>query len=237
MSDELNNELDQSGAADTGANGNGNGNGGGGADDLVDALAEPDGGAVLVEEKKPLNRSTIVTFVVLVIGAGGLWFMYQRTGPAKAAAADKEAAAAKATINSFLSGGSENIKLMESMLRNTQKVVQQFLNYPSMTQVPLSELRTNPFRIRAEAPAGDKNAAGEAAEKKKREEERLAALRAVENLQLQSIMFGGSRRACMVNGAMYTEGQTVDGFAIEKINQASVVVKNGPYRFELRMQR
>jgi hypothetical protein len=228
MSDELNNEQQHSGGSDGGA---------GGADDLVDALAEPDGGAVIVEERKPLNRSTIVTFVVLVIGAGGVWFMYQRTGPGKAAAADKETVAAKATINNFLSGGTENIKLMESMLRNTQKVVQQFLNYPSMTQVPLSELRTNPFRVRAEQPAGDKTALSEAAEKKKREEERLAALKAVQNLQLQSIMFGDARRACMVNGAMYTEGQTVDGFAIEKINPASVVVKSGPYRFELRMQR
>ena len=228
MSDELNNER-QSGASDLGT---------GGADDLTDALATPDGGEVIVgEERKPLNRSTIVTFVVLVIGAGGVWFMYQRTGPNKAAAADKEAVAAKTTINNFLAGGSENIQLMESMLRNTQKVVQQFLNYPSMTQVPLSDLRTNPFRVRAEVTPGDTAALSEAALKKKREEERLAALKAVQNLQLQSIMYGDARRACMVNGAMYTEGQTVDGFAIEKINQASVVVKNGAYRFELRMQR
>src|SRR5688500_9129019 len=228
MSDELNNEQQQGGASDADA---------GGADDLVDALSEPDGGAIISEEKKPLNRSTIVTFVVLVIGAGGVWFMYQRTGPGTAAAADKETVAAKATINNFLSGGSENIKLMESMLRNTQKVVQQFLNYPSMTQVPLSDLRTNPFRVRAETPAGDKTALSEAADKKRREEERLAALKAVQNLQLQSIMFGGARRACMVNGAMYTEGQRIDGFANEKSNQASIGVKNGPYRFELRLQR
>jgi hypothetical protein len=228
MSDELNNEQ-QMGGGDLGD--------GGGAGDLTDALAQPDGEVIVAEERKPLNRSTIVTFVVLVIGAGGVWYMYQRTGPGKAAAADKETVAAKATINNFLSGGSENIKLMESMLRNTQKVVQQFLNYPSMTQVPLSDLRTNPFRVRAESTPGDDAALSEAAAKKKREEERLAALKAVQNLQLQSIMFGDSRRACMVNGVMYTEGQTVDGFAIEKINQASVVVKNGPYRFELRMQR
>ena len=230
MSDELNNE--QQTDADAGADA-----GSGGGEDLVEALSEAEGGAIVVEEKKPLNRSTIVTFVVLVIGAGGVWFMYQRTGPNKAAAADQEAVAAKTTINNFLSGGSENIRLMESMLRNTQKVVQQFLNYPSMTQVPLSDLRTNPFRVRGETSAGDKTALSEAAEKRRREEERLTALRAVQNLQLQSIMFGGSRRACMVNGAMYTEGQTIDGFAIETINQASVVVKSGPYRFELRLQR
>jgi hypothetical protein len=183
-----------------------------------------------------MNRSTIVTFVVLVIGAGGVWFMYQRTGPNSASAANKETVAAKATINNFLSGGTDNIKLMEGMLRNTQKVVQQFLNYPSLTQIPLSDLRTNPFRVKPEKLNND-GSLSEAAAKRKLEEERVAALTAVQRLVLQSIMFGGSRRACMVNGAMYTEGQTIEGFTIEKVNQTSVIVKQGPYRFELRMQR
>ena len=229
MSDELN-KVASNADADAAAENEG-------AGDLVDALAEPDAGAVIVEEKKPLNRSTIVTFVVLVIGAGGVWFMYQRTGPKSAAASSKETVAAKQTINNFLSGGSENLKAMETMLRNTQKVVQQFVNYPTLTQIPLSDLRTNPFRVTEEKPGGDAGALSEAAEKRKREEERLAALKTVQGLQLQSIMFAESRRACMVDGAMYTEGQTVESFTIEKINPASVVVKNGPYRFELRMQR
>ena len=229
MTDELNDTQD-TGAGAT-AEGDGAGN-------LVEALAEPEGGEVLLEEKKPLNRSTIVTFVVLVIGAGGVWFMYQRTGPGKAAAANsKETVAAKQTINNFLSGGSDNLKAMETMLRNTQKVVQQFVNYPTLTQIPLSDLRTNPFRVSEEKAGGADAALSEAAEKRKREEERLAALKAVQGLQLQSIMFADTRRACMVNGAMYTESQAVEGFTIEKINPASVVVKNGPYRFELRMQR
>ena len=109
MSDELNNSV-----GDTGGGLDGNGSGGDdgdGAGSLVAALAEPDAGAVLVEEKKPLNRSTIVTFVVLVLGVGGVWFMYQRTGPKSAAAASKETVAAKQTINNFLSGGSENLSL------------------------------------------------------------------------------------------------------------------------------
>jgi hypothetical protein len=197
---------------------------------------EGDGEAILTEEKKPLNRSTVVTFVILVLGAGGVWLMYQRTGPKAAEAASQETVAAKQTINNFLSGGEANIKVMETMLRNTQKVVQQFLNYPSMTQIPLSDLRTNPFRVRAEVVA-EPGLSAEVAEKKRREEERLATLNAVQQLQLQSIMYGETRRACMINGSLYTENQQVDRFTIEKINAASVVVKNGSYRFELRMQR
>jgi hypothetical protein len=231
------------GAADPGDNlgGNGMGNdlgggGGGGADELVEALSDAEGSGIITEERKPLNRSTIVTFVVLVIGVGGVWYMYQRTGgPKSAGAKTKESVEAKKTIDNFLNGGEQNIKVMETMLRNTQKVVDQFLNYPSMTQIPLSDLKTNPFRVNPQTP-GD-GSAGELAEKKRREEERLAALRAVGNLQLQSIMYGDSRRACMINGALYTETQVVEEFTVEKINQASVVVKKGSYRFELRLQR
>lgn len=211
--------------------------GGNPTEEIVEALSEGDGG-IVVEEKKPLNRSTVVTFVVLVIGAAGVWFMYHRTGPQSVnAAASKETAEAKKTINTFLSGGDSNIQVMETMLRNTQKIVEQFLSYPSMTQIPLSDLRTNPFRVRPQTTGGGSQLDTEAAERRRREEERLAALNAVGGLNLQTIMYGESRRACMINGSLYVEGQQIGQFVIEQINQASVVVKTGPYRFELRMQR
>jgi hypothetical protein len=41
----------------------------------------------------------------------------------------------------------------------------------------------------------------------------------------------------MINNVLYREGQNLESFTIEKITQASVVVKNGPYRFELTMQK
>lgn len=235
MSDQSDFQEQMNAAADADpSGGGGNGNGGGG-EEMMESLADGEGSGIITEEKKPLNRSTIVTFVVLVLGIGGVWYMYQRTGgPKSATAATKETVEAKKTIDNFLSGGEQNIKLMETTLRNTQKVVQQFLNYPSMTQIPLSDLKSNPFRVLPTAPDGN---ISEAAERKRREEDRMAALNAVQKLQLQSIMYGDSRRACMINGALYTESQQVDGFTIEKINQASVVVKSGPYRFELKLQR
>ena len=36
---------------------------------------------------------------------------------------------------------------MKQMLQNTDKVVQRFRTYPSQTQVPLTSLQTNPFRL------------------------------------------------------------------------------------------
>jgi hypothetical protein len=127
--------------------------------------------------------------------------------------------------------------MMEKMLRETEKVVQQFLNYPSMKQVPLGELQTNPFRFRAPQVEGQVPNETEAQAKKKREEERQAIIKAVGGLNLQSVIHSGARKACMINNTMYSEGQQVDSFIVEKINPGTVVVKNGAYRFELRMQK
>jgi hypothetical protein len=190
------------------------------------------------EESKPkVSRTTLAMVGVLALGAAGVWFMYQRAGgPGRAnAAVVKETKDAQKTIQNFLGNNGESIKSMESMLKNTEKVVQTFLNYPSMTQVPLSDLRTNPFRQKnVKAPTG---APDDAADRRRREEERLAMLKAVQGLQLQSVMCSDTRRACMINNALYMETQQVDGFTIEKITAASVVVKNGVYRFELKMER
>lgn len=208
----------------------------------ADTLASPseesgDGGeAIASEEKKPpVSRGTLVMFGVIALAAAGVWVMYQRVGGPKNAVANVESIKAKSTIENFLQGGGANIASMQSMLRDTEKVVQQFLAYPSMTQVPLSDLRTNPFRLRG-VKVPDPNA-DSAVERRKREEQRVAMLKSVQSLQLQSIMYSDTRKACMINDKMFREGEQVDVFAIEKITPASVIVKSGVYRFELRMQR
>ena len=85
--------------------------------------------------------------LLIVIGGGGTYLMYQRQGPASASAATAEAAKAQKTIDNFLTSGPNGMKMMQEMLHNTEKIVQQFLEYPSAPQVPLSALRTNPFRF------------------------------------------------------------------------------------------
>ena len=77
----------------------------------------------------------------------------------------------------------------------------------------------------------------EIAARKKREEQKLAALSAAQTLKLQSLMSRGSHRMVMINNTMYQEGDSVDGFVIEKISSTSVVVRQTPFRFELTMNR
>ncbi len=204
--------------------------------DPAQAMGE-DGGEtpfIAVEEKKSaVSGTTLMMIGVSAIGALGVWLMVHRISSASAGTINTETKQAQQTISNFLGGGSASIKSMETMLRNTQKVVQQFLNYPSMTQVPLADLRTNPFRLKAPSPVP----ASDAAEKRKREEERVKMLKAVQGLQLQSIMYSDARKACMIDNVMYREGQQVEEFTVEKITQSSVVVRGGAYRFELKMQK
>jgi predicted nucleic acid-binding Zn ribbon protein len=212
------------------------------ASEYVDdgAIAAEDS-VIVTEERQPVNRSTLVMFAVIVLGAVVLYVMYRRTGPlgANAATVTKETDEARKTISSFLSGGDSNFKSIEARLKYTEKVVQQFRKYPSATQVPLNDLSTNPFRQHAPEvkKAGGDEGLSEAAEKKRREEEKLAIRKAAEGLQLQSIMYSDTRKACMINNTLYREGQNAGDFTVDKISPATVDVHNGPYRFQLRIDR
>jgi hypothetical protein len=163
--------------------------------------------------------------------------MYQRQGPSAAVAATPEAQKAEKTINTFLTSGPDGIKMMHSMLKDTEKVVQQFLEYPSVTQVPLENLHTNPFKSQADKAAPNAAELSEEAAARKREEEKLAATKASEALKLQSIIYSGSRKACMINNTLYKEGEQIEQFTIEKIEPGRVIVKTGQYRFELKSKR
>lgn len=200
---------------------------------LNEALTGGESEFVVPEEKKSINKSTLALLALVVLGGGGLYLMHLRTGPSKAVAAESQEASK--TISTFLSGGQTNIQSMEKALRDTEAVVKKFLDYPSTTQVPLHELRTNPFRRLIDEPADVPQS--DVVQKRRKEEERQAVIKAVGNLQLQSVMAGGAQKACMINNMLIKEGQTVEQFTVEKITPNGVIVKNGQYRFELRMQR
>jgi hypothetical protein len=201
---------------------------------LQSALSGGETEFVAGDEKKPATTQLLYLLLLIAVGGGGMYYMYKRQGPASASASTPEVAKATETVNTFLSSGPNNIKAMQMMLKDTEKFVKQFLEYPSVKQTPLSALVTNPFRFAAKASSPDADAD---AAKKKREEEKTAALKASESLMLQSIITSGSRKACMINNALYREGQQIDQFVVEKIEPHRVVVKTGSYRFELKMQK
>jgi hypothetical protein len=208
-----------------------------GADALTGALAASDGGGFVVEQKKKsVGAGTIAMGGVLLACGAAMAFMGMRSGPSAADAATPESAGANKTISQFLSDDKDNVKKMRDLLTSTEKAVQQFVTYPGKTQVPVKNLRGNPFRLRAAKPVTAKADDDAATARKRLEDRRLAAQAGVRKLNLQSIVHGKTK-ACMVNNTLYTEGQKVEGFTVEKIEPQRVVVRSDVFRFELKMKR
>ncbi len=203
------------------------------AEELSSSLAAGDTEFVTPsDEKKPQTMQYAVLAGFVLLAPMAIWYMYKGKGPSAAEAANQASPAAQ-TVHTFLDTGQDGVAAMRSMLQGTEKIVKEFLAYPSMAQVPLDDLKTNPFRARQQQAVVDDS---EAASKRRKDAERETTLKAVQALHLQSIM-SGKRGACMINNAMYTEGQQVGQFTIEKISQGIVIVKSGAYRFELKMQK
>lgn len=93
-------------------------------------------------------------------------------------------------------------------------------------QVPLASLSRNPFRNSADATV-----------KPASESTRPQLLAALQTMRLDSVLVSDTLRSCTINGRALSEGDTVRPFTIEKINSNSVTLKNGLYRFELRVQQ
>ncbi len=184
-------------------------------------------------ENAPQKSALLLLVMIVLVGGGGIYFMHMKSGPAAAQASPES----EQIVKEFLADGDKNMTQMKDMLRNTEKVVQGFLQYPSMTQVKLEELKTNPFEAqkpKAVKPADDP---GEIARRAAIEKEKQEIRTAASKLQLQSILYSDDRGTCMIGGRAYTQGQIASGFTIEKIDRTFVVVRKGEYRFKLSMQQ
>ena len=139
--------------------------------------------------------------------------MYQPAPAPQAAAApvDTETAQAQQTINKFLSTGHDGIKIdAEDARRTPRRSSQQFLAYPSVTQVPLSDLQTNPSASHGESARRRRHRRRRSSKDATRTPADAQGGRRA--LQLQSIMRSDTRKACMINNTLYSEGQQIEQF-------------------------
>ena len=140
---------------------------------------------------------------------------------------------AEATITDFMRAGSTNVTLLRKLLDGTARIVAQFKDYTNVAQVPLSDLKANPFQASLAKVLPTEDA--DEITRKKKEEDHAAIVKVVQSLQLQTIVVRGSRKACILSNTMYRERDVFDRFTLDKINTTSVILKSGEYRFELKM--
>jgi hypothetical protein len=230
MSMENEQELqDQTGGND--ATPDGGIGGAGDGSELSDALGNQETSFVS-DEKKPLSTGTIIMAGLLLACGAGTYFMYNRSAPANTPPT-AEAAAAKKTIDQFLTDDKDNVNKMKDLLANTEKAVEQFKASPGKVQVPVDDLRTNPFSI---ADVDGKSTAPEDVDaltaKRRQEAARAATLKAAGALRLNFTM-SGKQKSCMIDNKVYREGETVGEFTIDAINPDSVILRKDNQRFKL----
>jgi len=198
---------------------------------------ESDGGgefdpAFVAGGAKPGQNKMFLVGGLAVVAAGVIWFMFFRSGP-QAAQAGTNPNDGGSQIKEFLDSG--NINMMKQTLKETEKIVKQFRSYPGKTQIPLEQLRSNPFR---ELPpkTDDTGTVVNNHDSEKAEELHKAAIAAVSELHLQSIVRGSKVKACLVNNMLYKEGQQIGILKVEQVTTNSVIVSSGQYRFEVKMK-
>jgi hypothetical protein len=195
---------------------------------------------VAEDSPKTGRNATLMLVGFLIVGAGAIYFMRLRTGPA-VVKASPTAATAEKTIKDFVASGPQNIKSMQDLLTNTEKVVKQFEVFPTVKQVKPEELASNPFRFLGPKAVDPDKAAKEL--QAKVDEEKKAITAAAGKLQVQFVIHSNTVKAAMIANKQYSEGQEIDGFVIEKITPAGLVVKkHGPvadktYKFNVTVNR
>jgi hypothetical protein len=178
------------------------------------------------------GHTALVLFGIFILAGAGFYMMYLRSGPARAKGAVVGPTATETAVRQFLSEGERNKRAMWDKLLSTQSLINRCLHFYAVLQVPLNELRANPFHFAQMAQTAPPTADDS---RIRRAQMRADALKTVQGLRLQSVVLNANRRACMIDNSLCTEGQQIKGCTIEKIAAGSVIVRCATFRFELRM--
>jgi hypothetical protein len=212
---------------------------GAGADDLNGGMGGEGDMEIAPEPKRPVDKGTIIVVALLVACGGVLYFMYARSGPAEAVAANS--GANQQVIEGFLKDSEQNVKKMRDLIQSTEKVVHQFRTEPPQVKT----LAANPFQAGEAKPSEDRAAA----DKERKKQMAAAKIKeAVDGLRLQTIIARDPKKAqCMINNFVYRKGNKITvgpdkiTFTVDEITSEGVTVSapagDESVKFELKMKQ
>lgn len=183
-------------------------------------------GAGLGDKKK-----VVVLVALAVVGASVVGYQFLGGGGPKEAAAVTTVGGAAPVANpqdveAILKGfdGADNQGAKDLTVARVEELVRKFDGYVAERQVPLKDLRANPFSVELEsktpAEAVQPKAQAEAQAPDPAAEARAKAQRireAASRLVLGSILVAGSSRLAMINGNLCRVGDAVEGFQVEAV--------------------
>jgi len=179
------------------------------------------------------NRTTFALAGLFLAGIAVIAYMSLRDGP-KQVSADEKAVQKK--VEGFIAKREESPEAGESA-QNTQDVVEAFHHYESRRQVPLDDLKSNPFVFgHPEEDAGG-SANRLSAEEKAAAERREALTKELARFKLQSVMIGPRGGTAIINNNFLIEGQTLGSFTVGKIHRRSVNLTADEMAFTLQLEQ
>ena len=196
----------------------------------------PMAGANLLTRLGAWKQGNLLLAVLFVAGIGCVYLLSLRNGPATASAQQKdqelkvESVLTQIRVRSAQTTGGGAV--------NTHALVDTFYYETRQRQVPAEELPGNPFEFKppvgnptmpvsAPVEEGESNAVGA---------KRLSeAIEAVRQLKLQSVLAGAGGATAMISNNLLTEGQTIAGWTVTKIEGRQVTLTWGDQTYMLRM--
>lgn len=181
-------------------------------------------------QRLKLGRTNLLLAGLFAAGIGALYLLSLRGGPRQASAHD---VAVEQEVTEFIERASTPEG--QEQASQTRRIVEEFYNYAARVQVPLRELRANPFAFRAPAaPDGPERQTEDAAEAQRRQQVE-AARRELATLRLQSILMGSGGGTAIVNNTFVRAGERIGSFTVTAVDARTVTLEAQGETFTLEM--
>ena len=190
---------------------------------------------------KFLGHGTLLLVIVFVIAVGSLWAMRVGQGDlrsstqAKAVEAKVEQALAKLSKPAAMAKDDPlRPKNLQALLNDTDEIVAMFAADPTRHQVPIENVKKNPFVIHRPKPKEAEQE--EHARPKPPKEDPIKLLKnELAKYEVQSIV-QGARPVAIINGDFLQPGQTLGSFKVTEIRDLVVVLEAEGHTFTLEMK-
>ncbi len=186
--------------------------------------------------RKLLGQGTLLMVIVVIVAAGGIYFMRLTQGDLNTAPIPKEVDAkiewALATHKTSDPNNPLKAENVDALLNDTESFVAMFSSDPTNVQVPLEYVQKNPFTMPTlDEPKADANPAVT----NKRDQDLRKRLEAeASNFKLQSVL-GGQTPVAMINGEIVSVGQKLGAFQVVSIASRSVDLESNGLKVTLHM--
>ncbi len=182
----------------------------------------------------PLSSTNLILAILFAAGIFGVYLLSLNGGLAKASA--QQQAVETSVDNALVLLNNSTLNKKES--KEEKEIVQAFYYEARQRQIPLKNLKTNPFVYEPPrySPASPYKADKIQIIEPQQEPDVLSAYETAEKLTLQSVLKGSSGATAMISNNLLAEGQKIGPWTVSEIRNRKVILRWGEHEYVLEMQ-